>query len=112
MVGEAGIGSHAATLGRLLDFFEAIARRSAYLSLLTEYPHTLERVIRMINASGWAATFLTGHPILLDELARGAQRRVRARVGRRDDELDLASCNLVADLLCGNLNAANAVLAA
>ncbi|MBQ5941889.1 bifunctional [glutamate--ammonia ligase]-adenylyl-L-tyrosine phosphorylase/[glutamate--ammonia-ligase] adenylyltransferase [Massilia sp. AB1] len=68
VVREAGIGSHAATLGRLLDFFEAIARRSAYLSLLTEYPHTLERVIRMINASGWAATFLTQHPILLDEL--------------------------------------------
>ncbi|WP_288379106.1 bifunctional [glutamate--ammonia ligase]-adenylyl-L-tyrosine phosphorylase/[glutamate--ammonia-ligase] adenylyltransferase [uncultured Massilia sp.] len=68
VVREAGIGSHAATLGRLLDFFEAIARRSAYLSLLTEYPHTLERVIRMINASGWAATYLSQHPILLDEL--------------------------------------------
>jgi len=68
VVVEAGLGSHAATLGRLLDFFEAIARRSAYLSLLTEYPHTLERVLRMINASGWAATFLTQHPILLDEL--------------------------------------------
>jgi glutamate-ammonia-ligase adenylyltransferase len=68
VVAEGKLGSHAATLGRLLDFFEAIARRSAYLSLLTEYPHTLERVIRMINASGWAATFLTQHPILLDEL--------------------------------------------
>ncbi|TFW32743.1 bifunctional [glutamate--ammonia ligase]-adenylyl-L-tyrosine phosphorylase/[glutamate--ammonia-ligase] adenylyltransferase [Massilia horti] len=67
-VREAGLGSHAATLGRLLDFFEAIARRSAYLALLAEYPHTLERVIRMFNASGWAATFLTQHPILLDEL--------------------------------------------
>ncbi|WP_322403801.1 bifunctional [glutamate--ammonia ligase]-adenylyl-L-tyrosine phosphorylase/[glutamate--ammonia-ligase] adenylyltransferase [Massilia luteola] len=68
VVADAGLGSHAALLGRLLDFFEAIARRSAYLSLLTEYPHTLERVLRMINASGWAATFLTQHPILLDEL--------------------------------------------
>jgi len=68
IVRETGLGGHAATLGRLLDFFEAIARRSAYLSLLTEYPHTLERVLRMINASGWAATFLTQHPILLDEL--------------------------------------------
>jgi glutamate-ammonia-ligase adenylyltransferase len=67
-VSQAGVGSHAATLARLLDFFEAIARRSAYLSLLAEYPHTLARVIRMINASGWAATFLTQHPILLDEL--------------------------------------------
>ena len=64
----AAAGSTSATLGRLLDFFEAIARRSAYLSLLTEYPHTLERVIRMMYASGWAATFLTQHPIVLDEL--------------------------------------------
>jgi glutamate-ammonia-ligase adenylyltransferase len=65
---EAQMGSRSATLGRLLDFFEAIARRSSYLSLLTEYPHTLERVIRMMHASRWAATFLTQHPILLDEL--------------------------------------------
>ena len=65
---ENEVGSASATLGRLLDFFEAIARRSAYLSLLTEYPHTLERVIRMMHASGWAATFLNLHPIVLDEL--------------------------------------------
>lgn len=68
VVRDASFGSQAATLGRLLDLFEAIGRRSAYLALLTEYPHTLERVIRMMNASGWAATFLTQHPILLDEL--------------------------------------------
>jgi glutamate-ammonia-ligase adenylyltransferase len=74
VIEEAGVGSHGATLGRLLDFFEAIARRSAYLSLLTEYPHTLERVIRMMNASGWAATFLSQHPILLDELLDDRQR--------------------------------------
>lgn len=60
--------SQLATLGRLLDFLEAIARRAAYLSLLTEYPHTLVRVIGMVCASGWAAQFLTQHPILLDEL--------------------------------------------
>lgn len=53
---------------RLLDFMEAIARRAAYLSLLTEYPHALARVIRMMAASDWAAKFLTRHPILLDEL--------------------------------------------
>ena len=61
-------GSAFSTLGRLLDFFEAIARRSAYLSLLTEYPPTLERVIGMMQASDWAAKFLTLHPLLLDEL--------------------------------------------
>ncbi|HEV2609052.1 MAG TPA: bifunctional [glutamate--ammonia ligase]-adenylyl-L-tyrosine phosphorylase/[glutamate--ammonia-ligase] adenylyltransferase, partial [Noviherbaspirillum sp.] len=60
--------THLATLGRLLDFFEAIARRAAYLALITEYPHTLERVIRMMDASDWAAKYLTRHPILLDEL--------------------------------------------
>ncbi|MFZ6814252.1 bifunctional [glutamate--ammonia ligase]-adenylyl-L-tyrosine phosphorylase/[glutamate--ammonia-ligase] adenylyltransferase [Undibacterium sp. Rencai35W] len=59
---------HLATLNRLLDFIEAIARRTAYLALLTEYPHTLERVVRMMGASDWAAKFLTRHPILLDEL--------------------------------------------
>jgi [glutamine synthetase] adenylyltransferase / [glutamine synthetase]-adenylyl-L-tyrosine phosphorylase len=61
-------GARAATLGRLLDFFEAIARRAAYLALLTEYPHTLERVIRMMSTSDWAAKYLMRHPILLDEL--------------------------------------------
>nr|WP_315260448.1 bifunctional [glutamate--ammonia ligase]-adenylyl-L-tyrosine phosphorylase/[glutamate--ammonia-ligase] adenylyltransferase [uncultured Duganella sp.] len=65
---ESSGGKQMATLGRLLDFLEAIARRSAYLSLLTEYPHTLARVIRMVHASGWAAKFLSQHPILLDEL--------------------------------------------
>ncbi|MES2261305.1 MAG: bifunctional [glutamate--ammonia ligase]-adenylyl-L-tyrosine phosphorylase/[glutamate--ammonia-ligase] adenylyltransferase [Pseudomonadota bacterium] len=65
---QSSIGNQLVTLGSLLDFLEAIARRSAYLSLLTEYPHTLERVIIMMHASGWAAKFLTRHPILLDEL--------------------------------------------
>jgi len=56
------------TLRRLLDFFEAIARRAAYLALLTEYPYALTRLIRMIAASDWAAKYLTQHPLLLDEL--------------------------------------------
>ncbi|MES2072486.1 MAG: bifunctional [glutamate--ammonia ligase]-adenylyl-L-tyrosine phosphorylase/[glutamate--ammonia-ligase] adenylyltransferase [Pseudomonadota bacterium] len=60
--------THLQTLNRLLDFMEAIARRAAYLALLTEYPHALERVVRMMNSSDWAAKFLTRHPILLDEL--------------------------------------------
>ncbi len=56
------------TLMRLLDFFEAIARRAAYLALLTEYPQALARVVRMMHASDWAAKYLTQHPLLLDEL--------------------------------------------
>jgi glutamate-ammonia-ligase adenylyltransferase len=63
------------TLNRLLDFLDAIARRASYLALLTEYPHALERVVRIMHASGWAAQYLTRHPILLDELLddRGLQ---------------------------------------
>jgi glutamate-ammonia-ligase adenylyltransferase len=57
-----------ATLSRLLDFLEAIARRAAYLALLSEFPQALERVIRMMSASDWAAKFLTRHPLLLDEM--------------------------------------------
>ena len=57
-----------ATLGRLLDFFDAIARRASYLALLTEYPEALHRVIRMMAVSAWAAGYLTRHPLLLDEL--------------------------------------------
>jgi [glutamine synthetase] adenylyltransferase / [glutamine synthetase]-adenylyl-L-tyrosine phosphorylase len=60
--------TRSATLGRLLDFLEAIARRAAYLALLTEFLYALERVIRMMSASDWAAKYLTRHPILLDEL--------------------------------------------
>jgi glutamate-ammonia-ligase adenylyltransferase len=61
-------GTPSKTLARLLDFFEAIARRAAYLALLTEYPHALHRLIRMMAASDWAAKYLTRHPLLLDEL--------------------------------------------
>jgi glutamate-ammonia-ligase adenylyltransferase len=65
---QADSASSAATLNRLLDFFDTIARRSAYLALLTEYPHTLARVIRMMASSDWAAKYLTRHPVLMDEL--------------------------------------------
>ncbi len=64
----AAVENRSVTFERLIDFFEAIARRAAYLALLTEYPQALERVIRMMSASGWAAQYLTRHPLLLDEL--------------------------------------------
>lgn len=61
-------GRPSMTLNRLLDFFDTIARRSAYLELLTEFPHALRRVVHMMAASGWAASYLTQHPVLMDEL--------------------------------------------
>ena len=56
------------TLRRMLDLLEAIGSRSAYLALLVEYPHTLEKIARLAAASAWAADYLRLHPILLDEL--------------------------------------------
>jgi glutamate-ammonia-ligase adenylyltransferase len=57
-----------ATLARGVDLVEAIASRAAYLALLAEHPQALERVARIIGASSWAASFITRHPLLLDEL--------------------------------------------
>ena len=57
-----------ATLERLLALFEHISRREAYLALLHEYPHALERLSDLMSASPWVAQYITQHPILLDEL--------------------------------------------
>jgi len=57
-----------ATLERLLALLESIARRGSYLALLTEYPQALSRLAAMMGASPWVAQYLTGRPILLDEL--------------------------------------------
>lgn len=55
-------------LKRLLALVESIARRSAYLSLLIEYPMALSQLVRLNAASSWIARQLTKHPLLLDEL--------------------------------------------
>ncbi|MEI7612293.1 MAG: bifunctional [glutamate--ammonia ligase]-adenylyl-L-tyrosine phosphorylase/[glutamate--ammonia-ligase] adenylyltransferase [Betaproteobacteria bacterium] len=57
-----------ATWQRGLDFFETISRRGAYLALLQQYPQALSKVAEIIGSSAWAATYLTRHPILLDEV--------------------------------------------
>ncbi len=57
-----------ATLARGVDLVEAIASRAAYLALLAEHPQALERVARIVGATSWAASFVTRHPLLLDEL--------------------------------------------
>ena len=57
-----------AALARTLDLLEAISRRSSYLALLYEYPQALEKVVQLLAASGWAAAYITRHPLLLDEL--------------------------------------------
>lgn len=55
-------------LSRVLPLVEAIARRSAYLVLLTENPGALERLLSLCGASAWIAEQVTRFPLLLDEL--------------------------------------------
>jgi glutamate-ammonia-ligase adenylyltransferase len=61
-------GAPEAALARALDLLDAISRRGAYLALLYEYPQALEKVVQLLAASGWAAAYVTRHPLLLDEL--------------------------------------------
>ncbi|WAL82033.1 bifunctional [glutamate--ammonia ligase]-adenylyl-L-tyrosine phosphorylase/[glutamate--ammonia-ligase] adenylyltransferase [Pandoraea sp. XJJ-1] len=66
--GAAGTGEADVVLARMLDLLSAISRRSSYLALLTEYPRALERVVKVLAGSRWAAGYLIRHPQLLDEL--------------------------------------------
>ena len=63
------------TLLRFFDFLEAIARRSAYLSILSEYPRALSNVMALLKASQWGAEYLTRHPHLLDYLLNSRTER-------------------------------------
>jgi glutamate-ammonia-ligase adenylyltransferase len=56
------------TLLRFFDLLEAIARRSAYLSILAEYPSALHNILALLQASQWGANYLSRHPHLLDYL--------------------------------------------
>ncbi|MDR1708828.1 MAG: bifunctional [glutamate--ammonia ligase]-adenylyl-L-tyrosine phosphorylase/[glutamate--ammonia-ligase] adenylyltransferase, partial [Candidatus Accumulibacter sp.] len=57
-----------ATWQRCLALIETIGRRGAYLALLQQHPQALTKVAEIIGSSAWAATYLTRHPILLDEV--------------------------------------------
>lgn len=59
------------TAERLLNLFEQISRREAYLALLHEYPQALARVADLMSASAWVAQYISRYPILLDELLDG-----------------------------------------
>ncbi|HSX71840.1 MAG TPA: bifunctional [glutamate--ammonia ligase]-adenylyl-L-tyrosine phosphorylase/[glutamate--ammonia-ligase] adenylyltransferase [Pseudomonas sp.] len=55
-------------LERVLPLVEAVARRSAYLVLLTENPGALQRLMSLCAGSPWIAEQITRFPLLLDEL--------------------------------------------
>lgn len=55
-------------LGRIFDILRSIQQRTAYLALLLENPSILTHLVQLAGASPWIATFLSRHPVLLDEL--------------------------------------------
>ncbi len=56
------------TLNRIIDLIKAIEQRTSYLALLLENPMVLTHLIKLADASPWIITFLSRHPVLLDEL--------------------------------------------
>ncbi|MCC8989075.1 MAG: bifunctional [glutamate--ammonia ligase]-adenylyl-L-tyrosine phosphorylase/[glutamate--ammonia-ligase] adenylyltransferase [Candidatus Contendobacter sp.] len=61
-----------ATLERILNLLETVARRSVYLALLTDQPQALTQLIKLCAASGWISHHLARYPLLLDDLLNPA----------------------------------------
>jgi glutamate-ammonia-ligase adenylyltransferase len=57
-----------ATLARLLEIIEKIARRQTYLAFLLEHPLALSQLTKICTASPWLAAEIAKHPVVLDEL--------------------------------------------
>ncbi|PIP39202.1 MAG: bifunctional [glutamate--ammonia ligase]-adenylyl-L-tyrosine phosphorylase/[glutamate--ammonia-ligase] adenylyltransferase [Desulfobacterales bacterium CG23_combo_of_CG06-09_8_20_14_all_51_8] len=55
-------------LSRILELIKAISRRSCYVALLIENTHALTHLVHLADASPWIMSFLSRHPLLLDEL--------------------------------------------
>ena len=55
-------------LNRILNLLRSIQCRTSYLALLLEYPTVLTHLVQLSEASSWIVSFLSQHPVLLDEL--------------------------------------------
>jgi glutamate-ammonia-ligase adenylyltransferase len=62
------VGEAVTVLDRILTLITTIQRRTIYLSLLLEHPGALTHLVRLTAASSWIVTYLSHHPVLLDEL--------------------------------------------
>jgi [glutamine synthetase] adenylyltransferase / [glutamine synthetase]-adenylyl-L-tyrosine phosphorylase len=51
-----------------MKLVEAVARRTAYLVLLSENPPAMRQFVQLCTASPFVADFLSKHPVLLDEM--------------------------------------------
>jgi [glutamine synthetase] adenylyltransferase / [glutamine synthetase]-adenylyl-L-tyrosine phosphorylase len=55
-------------LNRIVELIKTIEQRTNYLALLLENPTAIVHMVKLANASSWIVSFLSRHPILLDEL--------------------------------------------
>lgn len=55
-------------LNRIVDLIKIVEQRTNYLSLLLENPTAIVHLVKLANASPWIISFLSHHPVLLDEL--------------------------------------------
>lgn len=61
-------------LSRVMILVSAVARRTAYLVLLSENPNAMRQFVQLCTASPFVADFLSQHPVLLDELLTSVQQ--------------------------------------
>jgi glutamate-ammonia-ligase adenylyltransferase len=64
---SAGLSQPALALDRITELIRSIGKRSIYISMLVENPAALPHLVKLIEASPLIASFLTRHPLLLDE---------------------------------------------
>jgi glutamate-ammonia-ligase adenylyltransferase len=83
------VAQPAVTLNRIVELIRTVEQRTTYLSLLLEHPDALDRLVKLVAASPWVGTFLTQHPVLLDELLD--PRTLFLLPDRQDLEQDLKS---------------------
>ncbi len=53
---------------RVMDLIRSIEKRVCYISLLLEKPQTLTHLVKLASRSSWILSFLSRHPVVLDEL--------------------------------------------
>ncbi|MDM8550563.1 bifunctional [glutamate--ammonia ligase]-adenylyl-L-tyrosine phosphorylase/[glutamate--ammonia-ligase] adenylyltransferase [Desulfobacterales bacterium HSG2] len=55
-------------LNRIIELIKRIKRRTSYISLLLEHPVARMHLTELAKASSWIISFVTQHPVVLDEL--------------------------------------------
>ena len=73
---------------RLVDWMEPLLRRESYLALLLERPYVHERLLRLLGAARWPASYLLMHPGVIDELASADMLDERFCAADFEHELD------------------------